>query len=713
MQQPISQLPATFKLHGLILKAATCFACITRLSCVLTAVGYTSITLAADKNPTIAEVVVIGESKIANHRFTVTENHLHKTATEDILQLVPGAYASRNGSLTALPQYRGSNSEQISMIIDGMPTIAGGPNAMDAPLSSVPGTLVQTVSVSKGIASVSSAQESLGGVIKIMSQHGLFAPSEAWQSHLQVNSQYTGNNDATHSSLQGLVSNQHHKAGINYSYQTGDNQAFSDGEIPNTFFQRSRASAFYGWQTEHTTWDIAYAHTDTNDTGTAALPMDIIYIDTDALNTNLVTDIGQWRLHMALGSQHIAHGMDNFSHRTQVQSNAQRYTDATGKNYRGHLYAERTLPLGDLTLGIDASSTLHNADITNPANSLFYVSNFNDVDKRLQGGYVEWVVNNDQWSWETGLRHNRWQTDAGDVTGPMMLSPLVPLFNNSDRKRDEHYTDAVIKVAYHAPTVTWSTGLAQKHRSPSYQQLYLWAPLQSTGGLADGRNYIGNIQLNEETSREWNIGVDIENQALSLSLQGFYRRVDDYIQGTPTQTSNTPASVNMISMMMSGQTALQFNNVDAVLYGFDAGYKGTLNDHIYYSGNLSYVRGKREDISDNLYRIAPLRHLLTIGTQWRQWTFSLTSEIASKQTKVSAYNNEQPSSGYGLLHINASWQAMEQLQLTIGIDNLFDKHYQAHLNGYNRVNSTDVPLGNKLPGMGRNIQIGFRYMLSQ
>ena len=52
-----------------------------------------------------------------------------------------------------------------------------------------------------------------------------------------------------------------------------------------------------------------------------------------------------------------------------------------------------------------------------------------------------------------------------------------------------------------------------KTRAPSYQQLYLWVPLQATNGLADGHNYVGDINLDSEKAYESRPGTRLAQRA--------------------------------------------------------------------------------------------------------------------------------------------------------------------------------------------------------
>ena len=60
----------------------------------------------------------------------------------------------------------------------------------------------------------------------------------------------------------------------------------------------------------------------------------------------------------------------------------------------------------------------------------------------------------------------------------------------------------------------------------------MWLPLQATAGLADGRTYLGNLDLDSEVAHEVELGFDFVGSRVRLAPRVFYREVDDYISGT-------------------------------------------------------------------------------------------------------------------------------------------------------------------------------------
>ncbi|MDX2429258.1 MAG: TonB-dependent receptor, partial [Xanthomonadales bacterium] len=355
----------------------------------------------------------------------------------------------------------------------------------------------------------------------------------------------------------------------------------------------------------------------------------------------------------------------------------------------------------------------HDADISNPANDMWYIVNFNNVDRDRFGLFAEATKSLGEWDVEAGLRYNRVSMDAGDVGGNLALmgpnrsqqdrlDALAKAFNESDRNKKDNQWSAMLKASRQTSANTrLNLGLGRKVRSPSYQERYLWLPMEATAGLADGYTYIGDINLKPETSFELTAGVDWSANRFKLTPEVYYRDVDNYIQGVPS----TNMIANMFAMMASGSLPLQFANVDAKLYGVDLGYEFEISEAWLLRGNLGYVRGKRKDITDNLYRIAPLSSFLELTWQRESYFVAIESIAASRQDKVSAYNNEQTTSGWGIANLRGGIRLNRAFDISLGVENIFDKAYQDHLGGYNRVAGSDVPLRERLYSKGRNYYI--------
>jgi iron complex outermembrane receptor protein len=279
-------------------------------------------------------------------------------------------------------------------------------------------------------------------------------------------------------------------------------------------------------------------------------------------------------------------------------------------------------------------------------------------------------------------------------------------FNTADRDRTDHNVDLVASL-YHdlSDALRVDIGLGRKTRSPSYQEAYLWLPLESTAGLADRKRYVGDVGLDPEVAYVVDAGLRWRRGGAHAAPRVFYKRVDDYIQGVPA----TDPVVIAVSTANGDPRPLQFANVDAELYGLDVELGARLGAHVYTDVVISYVRGKRRDIDDNLYRIAPLRATLALTYEAAAWSVTTEAELVAEQDRVSATNEEEPTAGYGLLNLYGRYRLHDGLELAAGINNLLDKDYADHLNGYNRVRNSDVAVGERVPGAGRSLFARLHY----
>lgn len=660
----------------------------------------------------IEEILIYGKPETkAFESISTKPQALSRPDSAAQLKLVPGADVNSNGPLTGIAQYRGMYGDRVAVTMDGESVLGGGPNAMDAPLSYAPPQLLSALHTERGIASVASAQEAIGGRIDAELNRGKFADSEAGAFSAMATSQFNNNDHGFNSALRAVGANRRHKFALLSVFDEGGDAESGDGDsLRDTGYRRVQYDLSYGWRGEGKDFALSFGQLDTNDTGTPALPMDIRFIKTDIANASYSSFFNGIELKTRIGYRDVDHLMDNFSLRTNTNPMRYRQNRAQGRQLSWGLGAEIPLKESALKVGIDATETQHDALITNPNMSMFAVRNFADARRDVHGVFTQWQGRQDGWDIESGLRYNRVSLNSEEVFALGMMgmmagaaSTLANDFNQSSRSRHFNNIDLVLKLGRPFNDSTRiNLGLGHKTRAPSYQELYLWLPLEATGGLADGRTYIGNLDLDSEVNHEFTLGLDWQQGRYAVEIQSFYRRVDDYIQGTPS----TNASAIMLATMMSGQAPLQFNNIDAELYGIDGAYSIIINDNWRLDGMLGYVRGKNRDDGDNLYRIAPLNHRLKLSWRHQDLTASLESVMYAAQSKTAKFNSEQKTGGYGLLNLYGEYQVTAAARIHAGIENVLDKNYADHLGGYNRNADSDIGIGDRLPGRGRGLYAG-------
>jgi iron complex outermembrane receptor protein len=661
------------------------------------------------------------------------EQNFLPSDSAELLRSVPGANVNRNGALTGISQYRGMYGSRVNVLIDGLNVAPAGPNWMDPPLSYIPSPLLQDLTVIRGVSPVSAGSETIGGTIKANSRRGEFGIGSDYEIHgnLGLGGQTVDNGYNGDALI--WASNDRNLFQVSGAYLKGDDtDAGDDVTITPSQYKRWNTGLGYGFQQGDMELGLAYQYDKTKDTGTPALPMDIIYVKGDSYRGNYSNRYGSVNMDFRMHYIDTDHLMNNYSLRqppTVMMSGMQmrRFAKTDSKDWGWDLRADMKMGGGELRFGTDGWVPKYNADVFSPDTNAFRVTNYNNVKRNRYGFFGEWegALSKD-WNILAGGRYVRVNSDADEVsaTGLGMnqgnADTLAAEFNASDRDRGENLIDlaAVLSRSLNDNTVL-QVGLEMKQRAPSYQERYLWLPLESTAGLADGRVYVGDVGLDKETAYNFDIGLDWRDQRSYLTPRVFYKRVDDYIQGTPldsgTAVAFTRTQVNMLTgglcMTDPGSprcTPLQFSNVDAEFYGADAGFGTSFGDNWLLDGTISYVRGKRRDISDNLYRIAPLNGLLGLTYQEANWSVTGQGEFYAAQNKVSETNAEQKSSGYALYHLYGRYEPRRDVTIRAGVRNIFDRFYQNNLSGYNRVsadsdgNPVDLAVGERVPGPGRN-----------
>ena len=665
----------------------------------------------------VEEVIVLGSAGDAR-TIEVSEALVISPDAAQLLKKAPGANVNGNGPLTAIPQYRGMYGPRVGVQLDGVELAPAGPNWMDPPLSYAAAGQLESLELFRGIAPVSVVQESIGGAVRAVTAQPGFGESADWvlDGHVYGSGQTVNNGTQLGASLMGASDTQRFRLAV--LTEEAEDAEFADGEILPSEYARQRFDLAYGFKLGAHEFDLGYVYSDTGESGTPALPMDIDFIEGNLASLGYRYQADGWRLEGRVFASDLDHEMTNY-HLRQPPPTPQMWRRNTTDSENLGFKLVATVLDGDTTwsFGVDGLDSVHNARIDNPNAAMFFVEGFNDAERRVLGAFAE--MNHNFGSGlraEVGLRYNRIDTDADEVDGtPANMSPaagaLRDAFNAADRSQTDNNVDVVAKLWYDlSGSTTLYAGLGRKTRAPSYQERYLWLPLQATGGLADGFTYTGDVDLDSEVAYEIEMGADYSGERLSLSPRFFYREVDDYIQGVPNPL--VPAQMFAGMMNPNGPAPLQFANVEAVLYGFDMDWSYRLNERVALRGIVNYVRGERDDINDNLYRIAPLNSTLALDYNAGNWGASLEAVVVADQDDISETNGELETDGYELLNLAAWWSVTPGLRLAAGVDNLLDEDFADHLNGINRVNGNpDIANGERLPGFGINgfLRVDYRF----
>lgn len=661
----------------------------------------------------------------------------------DLMDDVAGGHSLSNGPISGQTQYRGMFGPRMNTRVDGMYINPGGPNWMDPPMHYAPRFLVDEVEVSRGVAPVSSGPESIGGHVNVRTRGSEFTDTDAFQHSGVLNAMGRSVDGGFSSGGLASSANKRYRAHVFGTTDLGHDREFPGGEIAATEHERHTYGAGIGRQFDRQTVSLNVQRTDTNASGNPQLPMDIQFTDTDfgRLNYEHTGDVLDVRGKLYVSD--VDHKMDNFSLRPAPDFSSQmnpgpafdqrdrRVVTAGSQGIGVDLSGTRDVLDGRLEVGLDVHRAEHNMHVFDPDSS-FSVNPFHDVRRDRYSIFSEWrgpITAN--WDVEAGLRATYVDMEAGEgETGttipnggatPPPLANLRNAFNRTDRTREDLLVDGVFTVSRSlSDDVDLELGLGRKTRAPSYIERFTWVPIESTAGLADNNNHVGDPDLDPEVSREIDVGINWEtnDETLDVAPRVFYRDVEHYITGVPFDaTPNTVDSdVERVSRVNGDEDPLRFDNTEAEFYGADVNATYQLTEHISAFGVLSYVRGRNTERDDDLWRVPPLNG--SIGTTYEQddgsssWSITVESVFAARQEQISRINvkNEDDTTnastpGYGIVNVRGRWSPWEFVSFEAGVNNLFDKSYRHHLSGFNRVSGSDVEQGERLPGAGRNVYV--------
>jgi iron complex outermembrane receptor protein len=208
-------------------------------------------------------------------------------------------------------------------------------------------------------------------------------------------------------------------------------------------------------------------------------------------------------------------------------------------------------------------------------------------------------------------------------------------------------------------------GFGVASRVPDGKELYFKTkPMKSSDGTVIPPKLIGNPDLNEVTNYQIDLGVEKAfADAATVRVKAFYSMLDDFIFYDAALKANN------------------YVNQDATLYGVSLDGTYAVNDVIYFDGGISYLRGKKDDplpgqTDDDMPNIPPLKAVAGVNWDYADnGTMRLSMVAASGWNDIDEENGEQEIGGYAVFNFQIRHDFLDHYELTLGVDNIFDKAY--------------------------------------
>lgn len=285
-----------------------------------------------------------------------------------------------------------------------------------------------------------------------------------------------------------------------------------------------------------------------------------------------------------------------------------------------------------------------------------------DIQIQQTGAYAEWLATLGPTSLSAGLRIDSRESRAGDVRG-ISASATPVKGQNSRRQMTLH---SAFARAEHRMDAQWQAhaAIGQAERGPDYVE-------------------IGSLQgydLAIEQHKELNAGLRYSTRQLSASVNGFINLIDNFM------------------LVTSGTSA---KSVDAVRRGLEGELNWAASPALTLGGNLSLVWAANKTDHVALAQTPPTQGRLYVAWKQEAYGFKLITRMADGQQRIDRNHGSTngldvaATPGFSVWDIQGEYKFSKQVQLAVGIDNLFDRYYVEHLN-----HSSDgswANLGSNLP----------------
>jgi iron complex outermembrane receptor protein len=226
--------------------------------------------------------------------------------------------------------------------------------------------------------------------------------------------------------------------------------------------------------------------------------------------------------------------------------------------------------------------------------------------------------------------------------------------------QDNKYTDfsGNIVATYKSDENTkYFIGLGQSNRVPDARELYF------VSSMAGGTS-VGTENLKSTKNREIDLGTEHHYKNAMIKGKVFYSDLKDYIYYRAT-----------------GAGTDRFENIDAKIYGLELSGSYFINDQFTFDAGYTYKRGEKDNpiagqTDKDLADITPAKLTAALTYDYDNNTNAMVEFVhVDKWSNYDLDNGEQEIKAYNIINLKAQTTFAKNFELTVGIDNLFDKAY--------------------------------------
>ena len=597
----------------------------------------------------------------------------------DYLKTIPGFSAIRSGGTNGDPVLRGMFGSRINLRTNGGLMLGACPGRMDAPSSYISPETYDQLTVIKGPQTVLWGPGASAGTVLFERQPERFGELGT-RLHASL---LTGSNGRFDKVLDAAAGGEQGYLRFAGNQAQSDDYEDGDGDTVPSRWKKWNSDLAIGWTPDADTLLELSAGKGDGEARYAGRGMDGAQFARESLglrfeksNLGGVLD----KVEAQVYYNYADHIMDNFSLRDPDPSSMMPMPMASQVDRRttgARVAATFAWSEVELVAGLDALRSEHRARASRYRMPMMgQPAQYTDADQfpwtkdsvmHNYGAFAELT-------WQAaersrvigGARLDR--ADATDYRQTVTHMSMVQANPTAGEQRSDTLPSGFARYEYDladSPTTLYA-GIGHVQRFPDYWELF--SPKRAPEGEVNAFDGI-----KPEKTTQLDFGVQYAGEDLQAWASGYVGQVRDYI-------------LFSYSRNMMGSLVSQADNIDARIMGGELGVAYDLTDTWKTDATLAYAWGKNSSDGEALPQMPPLEARLGLTYERESWTAGALWRVVAQQNRVDEGKGNVvgrdlgKSAGFGVFSLNGAYRVSEQVKLSAGVDNLFDKDYAEHLN---------------------------------
>ncbi|MHC6227636.1 TonB-dependent copper receptor [Pseudomonas sp. X10] len=578
----------------------------------------------------------------------------------DYLKTIPGFSAIRSGGTNGDPVLRGMFGSRLNILTNGGVMLGACPNRMDAPTSYISPETYDRLTVIKGPQSVVWGPGGSAGTILFERD-----PEKFGELGSRVNaSLLAGSNGRFDKVLDAAAGNRQVYARFVGNQSRSDDYEDGNGDTVPSRWDKWNGDVTLGWTPDADTLLELTAGKGDGEARYAGRGMDGSQFKRESLGLRFEkSNLGEVldKVEAQVYYNYADHVMDNYSLRTPSGSGMMGMPMVSNVDRR--------------TLGARIKATWHWADV-----QLVSGIDAQTNEHRQRGGMGVDAHKGQSWTKDADF-HNygvfgelTWYSTEQDrlITGARLDRASAKDFRQasatSGNTRADTLPSGFVRYEHDLTAIPATTyiGLGHAQRFPDYWELF-----SPKSGPAGSVNAFDSIKPEKTTQLDF--GIQYQGERLDAWASGYAGQIRDYIL------------FDYRSGMM-GMPSSRAQNIDARILGGELGAAYKLTENWKADATLAYAWGKNSSDGKALPQMPPLESRLGLTYSQDDWSAGALWRVVAAQNRIAQDSGNvvgkdyEKSAGFGVFSLNGAYKVNNNLKLSAGVDNLFDKAYAEHLN---------------------------------